>query len=209
MNVSFKARILAILLPYFIIDVLSRLLGLLLNIFQVNKGISAEAITRAKLYNLKHDYKASYIGRSVVFDRPYNISLGKNTIVRHGVVIAPGNSFFEMKDGSHISHNSVMAAAGGIYIGENCMISSGVIIYSIDQQKSQDNSKLPIERVKATVTIGDDVHIGANVTILPGVHIGDNATIGAGAVVTKDVMSGATAIGVPAKSISSPNSKPC
>jgi maltose O-acetyltransferase len=43
------------------------------------------------------------------------------------------------------------------------------------------------------------VFIGMGALILPGVRIGDNAIVGAGAVVTKDVPSGVTVKGVPAK----------
>ena len=47
--------------------------------------------------------------------------------------------------------------------------------------------------------IGNDVWIGANVTVLKGVKIGNGAIIGAGSVVTKDILSYAIAVGVPAK----------
>ncbi|WP_304505401.1 serine O-acetyltransferase [Ancylomarina sp. 16SWW S1-10-2] len=52
-----------------------------------------------------------------------------------------------------------------------------------------------------TPTIGANVSIRANAIIIGGVTIGDNATIGAGAVVVKDVPSGATVVGNPAKVI--------
>lgn len=56
-------------------------------------------------------------------------------------------------------------------------------------------------RDNRTVTIGNDVWIGANVVILPGVRIGDGAVLAAGAVVTKDVPAYAIVGGVPAKVI--------
>lgn len=56
-------------------------------------------------------------------------------------------------------------------------------------------------RKNATITIGNDVWIGANAIILPGVKIGDGAIIAAGAVVTKDVEPYAIVGGVPAKVI--------
>lgn len=50
--------------------------------------------------------------------------------------------------------------------------------------------------------IGDNVYIGPSVCIVEGVEIGDGATIGAGAVVVKDVQSGTTVAGNPARVIS-------
>ena len=51
------------------------------------------------------------------------------------------------------------------------------------------------------VSIGDGAFIGAGSTVLPGVRIGRDAVVGAGAVVTRDVASGHTVAGVPARRI--------
>ena len=52
-----------------------------------------------------------------------------------------------------------------------------------------------------TITIGNDVWIGANTCILAGITIGNGAIIGAGGVVTKDIPPFAIAVGNPAKVI--------
>ncbi len=54
---------------------------------------------------------------------------------------------------------------------------------------------------KGPVCIGEAVLIGANATILPGISIGDHAVVCAGAVVTRDVPSGVTVAGVPAREL--------
>ena len=51
------------------------------------------------------------------------------------------------------------------------------------------------------ITVSQGVKIGASVTILCGISIGKNAVIGAGSVVTKDVPSGETWAGVPARKL--------
>ena len=56
-------------------------------------------------------------------------------------------------------------------------------------------------RNNRTVSIGNDVWIGANVIILPGVNIGDGAILAAGTIVTKDVEPYAIVGGVPARRI--------
>lgn len=47
--------------------------------------------------------------------------------------------------------------------------------------------------------------IGSGATILCGVTIGERAVVGAGAVVTKDVASGATVVGNPARELNKPS----
>lgn len=49
--------------------------------------------------------------------------------------------------------------------------------------------------------IGDGVVVGANAVIIGGIRVGDHAQVGAGAVVTKDVPTGATVGGNPAREI--------
>ena len=67
------------------------------------------------------------------------------------------------------------------------------------------NDNSPVEnsviRYNPSVTIGNDVWIGANAIILPGINIGDGAVVAAGAVVTKDVEPYQIVGGVPAKHI--------
>ncbi len=77
-----------------------------------------------------------------------------------------------------------------VIIGENCKVLQNVSIGGKSGYK-----KLP--------HIGKNVIIGANSVILGPIKIGDNAIIGAGSVVLKDVLSGTTVAGNPAKEISS------
>jgi serine O-acetyltransferase len=90
---------------------------------------------------------------------------------------------------------------GGLYIahpvgvvisvnkmGRNCSLIAGVTI-------GMRNSW-------AFPTLGDGVFIGAGARVLGDITIGDGAQIGANAVVIHDVPAGATAVGIPAKVIS-------
>ncbi len=52
-----------------------------------------------------------------------------------------------------------------------------------------------------SVTIGDNVFIGADAIVLPGKHIGNNVIIGAGAIVSKDIPDNSVAVGSPIKII--------
>lgn len=57
------------------------------------------------------------------------------------------------------------------------------------------------ERGEAPV-LGDGVFIGAGAKVIGAITVGDDCKIGANAVVLKDVPSGATAVGVPARLVS-------
>lgn len=59
----------------------------------------------------------------------------------------------------------------------------------------------PEDKLRAPITIGNDVWIGYRAIIMDGVTIGDGAIIAAGAIVTKDVPSYEIWGGVPAKPI--------
>lgn len=87
---------------------------------------------------------------------------------------------------------------GGIYIGDNVLIGSHVVLATINHGQN------PAERAgnfPKPIHIGNQVWIGAHATILPGVTIGDNAIVAAGAVATHNIPSNAVAGGVPAKVI--------
>lgn len=102
--------------------------------------------------------------------------------------------------GVYCNSNVTFVDDGNIYIGDNTMIASNVVI------ATAGHPILPILREHhyvycQDVHIGKNVWIGANVTILPGVTIGDNTVIGAGSVVTKDIPQNVVAYGNPCKVI--------
>lgn len=71
-------------------------------------------------------------------------------------------------------------------IGPNCLLFQQVTL-------GADDSGVP--------TIGGHVDIGAGAKILGSINVGDHARIGANAVVLKDVIPGATMVGIPARAV--------
>ena len=59
----------------------------------------------------------------------------------------------------------------------------------------------PTAALAGNVVVEEGVHIGMGSSILPNVRIGAYSVVGAGAIVTKDIASGLTVIGLPAKPI--------
>lgn len=186
--------------PMIVIEAAAQIGGYLAGLIAPGKGLRAEERLRGRLVGLRNGYGLTVMGRGVLLDSPFDISLGPGTALRSGVKINTGSEgWCVIGRNTHVSHNTVLAAAGGITIGADCGISSGVIIYTrtYDRTGGVHLSEAPTRY--APVTIGDGVHIGMGVRILPGVTIGNGAIIGAGAVVTRDVPPDATVVGVPAR----------
>ena len=73
------------------------------------------------------------------------------------------------------------------------------ILTHFDAGASQLSQRLP--RMTKPVHIHAGAYVGAGAVVLPGVDIGEGAVVGAGAVVTKDMPSGSSFVGVPARAI--------
>ncbi|MDJ0556748.1 MAG: serine O-acetyltransferase [Microcoleaceae cyanobacterium MO_207.B10] len=87
-------------------------------------------------------------------------------------------------------HQSGIVIHGYCIIGDDCIIRQGVTMGNRYLDR-------PLEAPK----LGKRVSVGAGAKVLGNVNIGDDANIGANAVVIKDIPSGQTAVGIPAKII--------
>lgn len=115
----------------------------------------------------------------------------------------------EIGEGTWIGFFTLIDGSGGLTIGKNCDIASGVHIYTHDTVKrcienkrfNKDGTINREEVSRALVKIGNNVFIGANSIILKKVEIEDNAVIGAGSVVLSGtkIKKGETWAGNPAK----------
>lgn len=88
----------------------------------------------------------------------------------------------------------------GVVIHPNAKI--GEYVRMFHQVTIGINSFAPEENY-GPPTVGNRVYIGCGVKIIGKVTVGENVRIGANAVVTKDIPSNCTAVGIPAKVITS------
>lgn len=141
------------------------------------------------------------VGEGCVVYYPKKMRVGDYVNIGNYVTIynESGGKEVEIGNNTHIADYTLISGVGGIEIGNDVAISSGVKLYS-HSNEYKDHSKLIREQIReGKIIIGNNVLIGANAVILPEVQIGDNAVVGAGAVVTKDIPKNKIATGIPAK----------
>ena len=135
-----------------------------------------------------------------------DVKIGRNFKTGHNVLI---REQVEIGDDVLVGTNSVVD--GNCRIGNNVSVQTNAYItaYTVIEDDvfigpcsvtSNDKYMRVGAELKGSI-IKKGARIGANSTILPGIVIGEGAVVGAGAVVTKNVKSGSTVIGNPAKGI--------
>ena len=165
-----------------------RLADLLKRLYRIKRSTMVRQHNRVlPSYELLNDRweKARYLGfgeGSSVYDSATifgKIQVGKNTWV------GP----FTILDGS-----------GGLKIGSNCSISTGVQIYSHDSVKWAVSGG--VEKYEyASTEIGNNCYIGPNTIIAKGVSLGNACIVGANSFVNKSFPDGSKIAGNPAKLI--------
>jgi galactoside O-acetyltransferase len=137
-----------------------------------------------------------------------NISIGDNFSSIGNVYLLSNDGKLEI--GNNVSLNTnihIGASFGKIIVKDNVCIGPNVVIRSSDHGISFGKLINAQPHVGGVIIINDDVWIGSNAVILKNVEIGEGAVVAAGAVVTKDIPPYSIVAGVPAKIISSRNSK--
>jgi O-antigen/teichoic acid export membrane protein/acetyltransferase-like isoleucine patch superfamily enzyme len=99
--------------------------------------------------------------------------------------------------GSVINHGCLLYTAGGLVIGQNVSISTGVWLIT----GTHDMNDPDFAAYYKPIIIDDYAWIGTRATILGGVTIGEGAVVMAGAVVTRDVAPYTVVGGVPAHEV--------
>ena len=101
-------------------------------------------------------------------------------------------------EGVFLNFNCVILDVVAVTIGAKTQIGPGVQILTADHPRDAAQRETGLEFGRP-IHIGRNVWIGGGAIILPGVTIGNDVLIGAGSVVTRDVPSGCTVVGNPAR----------
>lgn len=159
---------------------------------------AAQAATRAWM----HRFNASAAEGPETWHRLLSERLGA---VGEGTVVRPPfhcDYGFNLRlgRGVFINFGCVVLDVVAVEIGDGTQIGPNVQLLAADHPRDAATRATGLEFGRP-VRIGRDVWIGAGALILPGVTIGDGALVGAGAVVTRDVATGVSVAGNPARPI--------
>jgi acetyltransferase-like isoleucine patch superfamily enzyme len=157
---------------------------------------------------------SSYCFKHYACTAPVGLRIGRDvTIWRTSFAVGPAG-LIEIGDECYLANANLVASAH-LAIGSGVYVAGGVTIVDSDFHPISPAARIgdtialsPLgERRRrpsveaAPVVIEDDVWIGYNATILKGVRIGAGAVIEPGAVVTRDVATGISVAGNPARAI--------
>ena len=115
------------------------------------------------------------------------------TVVHPSATISP---LAVLGEGAFAGPNA--AINGRARVGAHAIVNTTAVVEH-DCVVGENTHLAPRTVLGGRVRVGSDTLVGIGATLLPGVTVGDGSVVGAGALVTRDVASGATAIGVPAR----------
>ena len=108
------------------------------------------------------------------------------------------SSFARLGEGVTVFPNVIVNT--GAFIDSYSILNVGVVV-SHDSIVGPYSIINPGVRLAGNVTIGAGCYIGMGANVIQGRTVGGSSVVGAGAVVTRDLPTGVTAVGVPAKII--------
>ena len=119
--------------------------------------------------------------------------------INHPFVISTHNAEAKISIGCDCGFSgTTIGCAKKITIGNRVRCGANTIISDTDWHPGDPRTAEPV-----SITIEDNVWLGANATVLKGVTIGTGSVVGTGSIVTNNIPAGMVVGGVPAKIIKS------
>lgn len=131
-----------------------------------------------------------------------NVSIGGHSSLIVSTTLNDLGKEIRIGDNVGIGEFAYMGGAGGLKIGDNCII--GQYFSCHPENHNFQETVVEIRKQGTTrkgIEIGENCWIGSKVTVLDGVTVGPGSVIAAGAVLTKSFPANSIIAGVPAKLI--------
>lgn len=144
----------------------------------------------------------------VIFESPYNISIGDRCRIKKGVEMyakpwGDDRDKITLRIGNRVSINSgtFINAHNYIEIGDGALIGKNVILADtkhnfVDPEKGIKENPISLEE---PIIIGKGCFLGFNCFIFAGVRLGEHSIVSVNSVVTRDVPPYSVVGGIPAK----------
>ena len=161
--------------------------------------LAADHLYAHRLLRTYNDTGADETTRRTVILNELLGSLGEGAVLRPPLYCDYGYNV-HIGGGVFVNFGCIFLDVVRIDVGDGCQIGPYVQIVTADHPRDPALRKQGLESGKP-VSIGRNVWIGAGAILLPGVTVGDDAIIGAGSIVTRDVLSGVTVVGNPARAL--------
>lgn len=160
---------------------------------------NAPKIYFGKFLKLGNYVSISALGREGVFFGN-NVGVGDYSKVIVSTSLNDIGSFIKIGDNVGIGEFAYLGGAGGLTIGDNCIIGQYLSCHPENHVYNDKNELIRLQGVERKgIHIGPDCWIGSKVTFLDGVEIGKGCVVAAGSVVTKSFPDYSVIGGVPAK----------
>lgn len=129
-----------------------------------------------KYVSVKISKLPSHNLRHFLIKRVLASGLDSNTVVYYGSIFR-GSFKIDIGKGTIVGDDCLLDGRGGLSIGENCNLSTGVKIWTEQHDVNSPTFAYENEPVK----IGNRCWISGGVTILPGVTVNDGCVVASGA----------------------------
>ncbi len=116
-----------------------------------------------------------------------SIKFGRKCVIDKGTLIRSSGGNIEIGESVYINRNCNIVSRKSIFLGNGVTIGPNVNIY--DHDHIIGKNKINQAYCSESISIGENVWIGASVVILKGVSIGNDSIIGAGSIISKDIPS--------------------
>lgn len=129
--------------------------------------------------------------------------MGRNCEIHDFAMLLTYGGNIAIGDYCSVNPFTIVYGHGGVTIGNGVRIAAHTVLIPANHDASDVSQPLHASGVTAVgIVIEDEVWIGTGCRILDGVRVGHHAVIGAGSVVTRSIPANSTAVGVPARVIS-------
>ena len=142
-----------------------------------------------------------YLGKNckIIIKKDSKIELGDKVWISDMSSMVSAGDKICIGDNCYFNSNLKLVSLNKIVIGTDCLFGPNVVIVDHNHSFKDRNRKICEQGYEiGSVTIGNNVWVGANCVISKDVTIADNVVIGAGSVVTKNILYPGVYCGVPA-----------